>query len=342
MTNEQKIRKIVSRFSGLDYFMLYLIVKWFADSGDELPSINPTPKKELQNRINEIYEESEYETQKLVKESYVSGYKSDKDRDKKTFALLAGAILLSGGEIAMNPQGYKAFENTQRVMKNATALLPFQFQQAQMRAVNWAVDIYNQGGITWQQAKQKALNMLADQGVAHFVDRANRHWDADAYVEMGIRTGTANAARAGFIDSMIARGKDLVYPSAHRGCCPKCAPWEGVVLSISGDDPNHPSLQDAIDSGLFHPNCKHRLLEYIEGYSKLISYNSPENDQLYKDMQRQRTMERYVRQWKRREITALTAQEKARAKSYTQKWQSELRQFTQEKGLARKYYREAA
>ena len=340
MRNEKKIRKLAQRFSALDLLMLSLVAKWFLESGDKAPQSNPELERHIRHEIDEIYTHSAREADKLVREAYANEYKKEMNKDKAFWALLSGAALAGRGGNRFNQMGAAAIQNTQKVISAAVNAIPFRFQRAQTEAVNRVVALYSQGGMTWLQAKQKVLNELADQGMIHFIDQANRHWDMDAYVEMGVRTGIANASRAGFIQAMGDQGHDLVFPSAHPGACPKCALWEGVVLSISGDNPDHPSLQDAIDSGLFHPNCKHRLLKYIEGFSELISYAGPENEQLYKDTQRQRQMERTLRQWKRREVAAIYPGEKTRAKSYARKWSKELDRFTKEKGLARKRYRE--
>lgn len=339
--SEKRMRAIVDRFSVLDDLMLYWIVKSFKAAGEGIPAVNPAKNRALQSSLSELYEESGPEAEELIKEGYLKGYRRDKRHDKTALALLVGIIFLRSGEAAMSPQGHRAVENTKKAMRSAVSLLPLQFQKAQLQAVNHATALYNRGGITRQQAKQRALNALANKGVVHFVDQGGRRWGLDRYVDMALRTGYASASRAGFLASLEGRGKDLVYVSAHFGSCPLCVPWEGVMLSASGNDRRYPSLQEATASGLFHPNCRHVPLDYIEGHSELIRYDSPENEQRYHDEQRQRAMERNVRQWKRREIAAISPQEKALAENYKRKWQGELREFTREKGLSRKYYREA-
>lgn len=41
-----------------------------------------------------------------------------------------------------------------------------------------------------------------------------------------------------------------------------CTDWVGAVVSVSGANPRFPSLVDALDDGLFHARCRHRLLPY--------------------------------------------------------------------------------
>jgi hypothetical protein len=37
--------------------------------------------------------------------------------------------------------------------------------------------------------------------------------------------------------------------------CPACSRWRGVVISANGIDKNFPSEADAVEAGVFHPNC---------------------------------------------------------------------------------------
>jgi len=41
-----------------------------------------------------------------------------------------------------------------------------------------------------------------------------------------------------------------------------CTDWVGAVVSISGTDRRFPALVDALEDGLFHPNCRHKLIPY--------------------------------------------------------------------------------
>lgn len=41
-----------------------------------------------------------------------------------------------------------------------------------------------------------------------------------------------------------------------------CTDWVGAVVSVSGNDRRFPALVDALEDGLFHPNCRHKLIPY--------------------------------------------------------------------------------
>ena len=106
------------------------------------------------------------------------------------------------------------------------------------------------------QASQKMLNEFASKGITSFVDKSGRNWDLSSYAEMCVRTVGSHAALQGHIDRQIEVGEDLVKVSSIGTTCPICMRWQGVVLSISGNNPKYHSLDEAKASGLFHPNCK--------------------------------------------------------------------------------------
>jgi len=198
---------------------------------------------------------------------------------------------------------------------------------------------------TRKQAAQHALNRFADKGIGQFVDKAGRVWQLASYVEMATRTTIAKAAIQGHIDRQVEIGRDLVMISDHDNECPICRPWENAVLSISGNDPNYPSLQSAIDAGLFHPNCKHTLTGYIPGLSKVVKKTPAQNErdqQGYLDTQEQRYNERMIRKWKKREQVALTDQAQFASAGKVKQWQSKQRDLiNRNPELRRKYDRES-
>jgi hypothetical protein len=42
-----------------------------------------------------------------------------------------------------------------------------------------------------------------------------------------------------------------------------CGDWVGAVVSVSGSNPSWPSLLEAVEDGVFHPGCRHRLQAYV-------------------------------------------------------------------------------
>lgn len=95
---------------------------------------------------------------------------------------------------------------------------------------------------------------------AKFTDASGRTWDTDDYVKLLTRTTAERTRREGYMEGLAKNGDDLVKVVAANGeACETCADWDGRILSISGADTRFPSYQDAVDDGMFHPNCRCRL-----------------------------------------------------------------------------------
>ncbi|MGI6078301.1 MAG: phage minor capsid protein [Fastidiosipilaceae bacterium] len=210
---------------------------------------------------------------------------------------------------------------------------------------------------TRRKLSQDMLDDFAQKGLQSVTYSNGRKVSIEAYSEMLGRTMSGHAAVQGSLNRYAEHGYDLVRVSAHFRACPLCVPWEGSVLSQSGQEPGYSSLDEAISAGLFHPNCAHDISAYIPGLSpeeldvrvspseqKLIDQHGYEKAQeiAYKAQAQQRYMERQIRSWKRREITALDSASKAKAHRKVLDWQKAQRNHLAKNSfLPRKYEREA-
>lgn len=209
------------------------------------------------------------------------------------------------------------------------------------------------------QTVQAMLNRMADKGLTGFIDRAGRSWDMGTYADMAIRTGRMRALNQGHMDGWQHAGVELVRVSQHPASHPWCYPYQGELLAISG--PAGPrtltdrvtgkqitvtavaTFQEALAAGYHHPNCRHSEGAYIPGFTshQPEKVDEAENERQYEALQRQRQIERHIRQWKKREAVALTPQEKAYARRKVRAWQSAQREHVdRHKFLSRRYERE--
>lgn len=117
---------------------------------------------------------------------------------------------------------------------------------------------------TWEQAAKGFREQLAEQGVTGFKDARGRQWNMRTYSEMVARTATMEAHLEGTKNRLWEHGYDLVIISRHPGACELCLPWEGEVLSLTGKTPGYPTMKEAEEAGLFHPNCRHTFSLYVE------------------------------------------------------------------------------
>lgn len=199
------------------------------------------------------------------------------------------------------------------------------------------------GTQTRRDATQAALDRFASRGISGFVDKAGRRWGMPEYAEMATRTATQRATVDAHTTKLRQAGHDLVQVSDSPRECDLCRPWEGKVLSIGGLQHLGVDVAGTVGqaraAGLMHSNCTHRLQTYFPGVStKLEPVDDPEG---YAAKQRQRAIERHVREWKRREAVAVTPEAKATAKAKLKQWRAEAAANAAATGTKRLRYREA-
>ena len=170
------------------------------------------------------------------------------------------------------------------------------------------------GVSSWNQSLRHAMDKLKNRGITGFVDHAGRHWSAEAYVAMDIRTTVANTARSAVWETNQNFGNDLYSVSSHNGARPLCYPWQNKVISstdtvrkVQDLDGNEilvvaqSETSYGAPAGLFGINCKHMADPFIPGVSVLTGHPQDEedNEKTYEESQEQRRLERKIREQKR-------------------------------------------
>jgi hypothetical protein len=210
-----------------------------------------------------------------------------------------------------------------------------------------AAQLTTTGTITTQEAMRRALYEFTDRGITRFVDRRGRSWGMQEYADMAVRTAVTRAYIQGSVDQYQQNGHNLVIVSNSPEECSLCRPWEGKILSLSGRQYNYisnsyyPSIQEATAAGLFHPGCTHRVNAYIPGLTREME--GTENPKGYEERQKQRDMERTIRQYKRRKVAAQAVSDTQRAREAQEKidaWTDALEAYIKEKDRTRRRDRE--
>ena len=197
---------------------------------------------------------------------------------------------------------------------------------------------------TLNSAVQNAMRRFAENGVTGFTDAAGRNWGLYEYTNMAMRTAIQRAGLKATLKTMARIGHDLCFVQRHAGACPICEAWYGKILSASGLSAEYPSVQEAMDAGLFHPNCCDVLQVYIPGVSDLDAgmggFSQEASAARYAASQRQRALERDIRRWKRIQAASITPGDERAAKAHVDLLQRRLRALTGEYDLPRRYDRE--
>lgn len=120
-------------------------------------------------------------------------------------------------------------------------------------------------GQTVNQCKKNLIQSLLNEGITCIKDKRGRNIDLSSYAEVVARSTTREATNTATLNQLQGNGYDLVKMSSHSPTCSICAIYQGRVYSISGNNPDYPSLDTAY-SGEYaniHPNCAHVLEPYI-------------------------------------------------------------------------------
>lgn len=100
---------------------------------------------------------------------------------------------------------------------------------------------------------------LQEKGITFFTDKIGRKTPIEKYVRMRVFTDSVTIQRTSYFVRAIQYGVDLVrivHLNIHP-TCELCAPFEGKILSINGDESGYMTIEQAQNYGLFHPNCDH-------------------------------------------------------------------------------------
>lgn len=199
------------------------------------------------------------------------------------------------------------------------------------------------------QAMGAAWQTFVQQGVTGFVDKSGRRWSLSAYVEMAVRTAAHRAYLAADLARMHAVGIHLFTIPDEDHACPMCFPWQGRIL-IDDEHPYLPpehvhidaSIAEARAAGLFHPNCRHPLIPFFPGITKVHPRQwGPENQDAYRATQRLRALEVRVRKGKAAEEYSRDPEKAAEGRRDARKAQAAIRaHLAEHPDLNRRRHRE--
>ena len=209
-------------------------------------------------------------------------------------------------------------ENATDDLVNSTNFIGRQIKD-NVRSIS--LDAVKQARITGQsvqQLRQELIGRFVDNNITSIMTKNGRRINLDSYAEVVARSTVREAENRAQIEQVKASGRDLVRMSSHATSCPICAPLQGRVYSISGNDPEYPALDVAYSGSHanIHPNCRHSLSPYVPeldsnvARTKEISNRSFDTDPRSKtqidaynnEQKKNRERNRDKRQWERYRI----------------------------------------
>lgn len=207
------------------------------------------------------------------------------------------------------------------------------------------------GNATLYQSLIKVAGEWAESGIPAIVDKAGKPWSTEAYISMVLRATQKNVVNEMQEGRMDDYEIDLVEFSSHAGSRPSHVEFQGKVYSRSGKSKKYPARStttygigaDGMVTGI---GCGHQEYPYIEGISTKTyePYNKKESEEVYKESQKQRYLEREIRRAKKEKtmLEAMKANEedlKELDKRIRQK-QANMREFIDQTGRTRRRQKE--
>lgn len=235
------------------------------------------------------------------------------------------------------------FEATLGEWVNFTRTTAEATQQTFINACDKAYHQAMAGIIGPSQAVREALEEVINDGVLVYYPSGHRD-TIETATTRAVRTGIGQASAEIQTARMDEFGVDLVLVSSHMGARPEHAAWQGKVYSRSGTSEKYPdfvsSTQYGTVTGLCGANCRHSFGPYFEGMANPFEeYDQKESKKLYDLEQKQRAMERRIRDTKRKVINWGADGDKAnheRLSALLQKQNEAYNKFCEENGLTKR------
>lgn len=329
---------------------------WTAWQAEKLQNIE---QFRLENKaiVSEYTDVIDAETQTLLAEQFAEGV--DKVNQEAKEALGATSIP-DNHFFGVNDRRLEnlMWDMHQAESKAQTAALRM-MDDVYRRTISQAATAMAAGATTLPQAIDMAVQDFLKAGINCIEYSNGSRVNIADYVQMALRTAATRSFLQGEAKRRGELGIDTVLVSQYGACSETCLPWQGRVYiddvwgdftgqsingrGLSSNGNWYPMLSVAVEAGLFHPNCRHTVSTWFEGISRLPdsmdTAKISENSALE---QRQRALEKKVREYKR---MAEGVQQPSLEKEYKQKAsaaQKELREFIAEHDdvLRRDYWRE--
>lgn len=184
---------------------------------------------------------------------------------------------------------------------------------------SWAITQVNTGNMTTEKALHKAVRELTKQGITVITyqnpntGRVTVRNKVDVAIRRHIRTQILQEGMRLTETRLDQAGVELVEVSSHTGARPSHAKWQGRIYSRNGDRTidgvHYRDFRSAcnwgdVADGIGGANCRHSYAAWFPGMARTYE-PEPEhpsgesNEKIYKLTQKQRALEREIRETKR-------------------------------------------
>ena len=219
-------------------------------------------------------------------------------------------------------------------------------------ALNLATSSVEVGAESRVQALSRTVKQLAQEGITGYIDKGGHHWSPEAYMNMDIRTTIHNTYVQAQKERSSEYNVDTFQITSHAGARPLCAPYQGkfyswdgssgILHDLYGKEHFYESIFNTSygePAGIFGINCGHDPVTFVDGYNipRYEPTTDPEqNAKEYAETQKQRQLERNVRDAKREALAQDAAGNKEAFKQASVKVReanARYREYCKDKGL---------
>ena len=252
---------------------------------------------------------------------------------------------------------YKELSNTYRLIQTKALESA---KQAYMNVINRSYIEVATGTYDYQTAIKRAIKDMAKNGISGATYKRNGklvQYSLEGTVRRDTLTAVNKLANKSSETLCKELGAEYVEISSHLGArthptnpIANHAGWQGKVFKIDGSDKKYPNLKESTGYpddilGLGGVNCRHRMFPFFPGIStpNPIRFNEEENRRVYELTQKQRAMERRMRQLKKEQAAAKEIGDKETAKELNKKiseQSTKIDEFCKKNGLRRDHSRE--
>ncbi len=252
---------------------------------------------------------------------------------------------------------YKELSNTYRLIQTKALESA---KQAYMNVINRSYIEVATGTYDYQTAIKRAIKDMAKNGISGATYKRNGklvQYSLEGAVRRDTLTAVNKLANKSSETLCDELGAEYVEISSHLGArthptnpIANHAGWQGKVFKIDGSDKKYPNLKESTGYpddilGLGGVNCRHRMFPFFPGIStpNPIRFNEEENRRVYELTQKQRVMERRMRQLKKEQAAAKEIGDKETVKKLNKKiseQSTKIDEFCKKNNLRRDHSRE--
>lgn len=294
-----------------------------ADWQIKLLAGNAVSKKHIKKMIAETLNIGDAEIDRIYKEATELSYIQDKSIYEAAGIAVSKPAAMDAFIVAAKQQTKNEFRNITRTLAfNGIGVNRFydkvtlEVANAYIASLDKAIIDTASGAFTYGQAIKRAVKSMTDIGLETILYESEHRDRIDTATMRAVRTGINSCAKE-ITDMLINRyDTPLVEVSAHFGARPDHAQWQGELYYFNKPIKGYRSLVEVTGlgtvGGLLGANCRHSYRPFEEGYSvraytdaelkemknATVEYKG-EKIPLYAATQKQRAIERGIRQTKR-------------------------------------------